>query len=114
LDSALLRPGRFDDKIYVDLPDMESKIFIINSELKDMPLSKGISVKDIAKKMHNYNAADIVEFVHKLKIAALKRSIKEKSKEIISLNDVEDTFKTCASSVKKEDIESMNNFRKNN
>lgn len=45
LDDALLRPGRFDRKIYVPLPDREARLSIIDKQFKDVPIDDGVDIK---------------------------------------------------------------------
>ncbi len=58
LDSAFLRPGRFDRIIFVPPPDDESKAEILKIKLKDKP-QKNIDYKKIAKKTPKYSGADL-------------------------------------------------------
>lgn len=45
LDDSLLRPGRFDRKIYVPLPDREARLSIIDKQFKDVPIDDGVDIK---------------------------------------------------------------------
>ncbi|MFX1295257.1 MAG: CDC48 family AAA ATPase [Promethearchaeota archaeon] len=58
LDSALLRPGRFDRLIYVPLPDYEARLEILKIYTNDMPV-KNLDLKILATKTDNYSGADL-------------------------------------------------------
>ena len=58
LDSALLRPGRFDRIIYIPLPDYEARLEILRIYTKDMPI-KDLDIKLLAAKTELYSGADL-------------------------------------------------------
>jgi len=58
LDSALLRPGRFDRIIYIPLPDYEARLEILRIYTKDMPI-KDLDIKVLAAKTELYSGADL-------------------------------------------------------
>lgn len=59
LDPAILRPGRLDRLIHVDLPDEQGRMEIFKIHTKNMKISKNIDFKPIVKKMENFSGADI-------------------------------------------------------
>ncbi|MDF2948858.1 MAG: hflB [Sedimentibacter sp.] len=78
LDDALLRPGRFDRKIYVGNPNYHSRLKILEVHTKNKPLDKKVQLKDIATKTHGFSGAQLANIANE---AALK-AIKDKSKKI--------------------------------
>ncbi len=82
LDEALLRPGRFDRKIYVGNPNYHSRLKILEVHTKNKPLDKKVQLKDIAIKTHGFSGAQLANIANE---AALK-AIKDKSKKINSDN----------------------------
>lgn len=82
LDEALLRPGRFDRKIYVGNPNYHSRLKILEVHTKNKPLDKKVQLKDIATKTHGFSGAQLANIANE---AALK-AIKDKSKKINSEN----------------------------
>jgi cell division protease FtsH len=82
LDEALLRPGRFDRKIYVGNPNFHSRLKILEVHTKNKPLDKKVQLKDIAIKTHGFSGAQLANIANE---AALK-AIKEKSKKITNEN----------------------------
>lgn len=78
LDDALLRPGRFDRKIYVGNPNFHSRLKILEVHTKNKPLDKKVQLKDIATKTHGFSGAQLANIANE---AALK-AIKDKAKKI--------------------------------
>lgn len=78
LDEALLRPGRFDRKIYVGNPNYYSRLKILEVHTKNKPLDKKVQLKDIATKTHGFSGAQLANIANE---AALK-AIKDKAKKI--------------------------------
>lgn len=59
LDSALLRPGRFDKIVYMHLPELEARRAIFKVALKGLPVSKDVDYDILAKKSDRFSGADI-------------------------------------------------------
>ncbi|MEG1964026.1 MAG: ATP-binding protein, partial [Clostridia bacterium] len=114
IDSALLRPGRFNELLYIPLPDYESRLFMVNKSLKGIPF-EGINAQEIAKNCKGFNGADIVEFCERLKLKSLEKAIAKKSSIIIpiTLQDYLEVANTAKSSVSAEDIKNLEKFEAN-
>jgi transitional endoplasmic reticulum ATPase len=67
LDGAFLRPGRFDDKIYVPLPDELARRRIMDIKLESVPMEEGINLDYFVDRTNGYNGADIDYFCEKAK-----------------------------------------------
>ncbi|WP_027632286.1 ATP-dependent metallopeptidase FtsH/Yme1/Tma family protein [Clostridium hydrogeniformans] len=73
LDSALLRPGRFDRHIEVSLPDVSAREKIINLYLEGKP-HKDLDIKDLAKKTSYFSGAKLENLINEAAIIACKES----------------------------------------
>lgn len=82
LDNALLRPGRFDRKIYVGNPNCNSRLKILQIHTKNKPLEKDVFLNDIASKTHGFSGADLANIANE---AALK-AIKDRKKKISQIH----------------------------
>ncbi|MGD1838722.1 MAG: CDC48 family AAA ATPase [Nitrososphaeraceae archaeon] len=82
VDPALRRPGRFDREIEIGIPDASGRHDILQIHTKDMPLSKDVDLKNIAKTTHGFVGADL-ELVSKEAAMRSLRKILPK----INLND---------------------------
>lgn len=77
IDPALLRPGRFDQMIYVPAPDRETRKKILEVHMKNVP-AKGISIEKLSEKTEGYSGADIEAVVREAAMQALRENIKAK------------------------------------
>ncbi len=77
IDTALLRPGRFDRIILTDIPDVETRKKIFEVHTKNMPL-KGVDIKKLAEQTEGYVGADIEGVCREAAILALRENINAK------------------------------------
>lgn len=59
LDPAMLRPGRFDEKVYIPLPDLAARRQMLNQYLSNRPLSPDVNLDALAQRLEGYSGADI-------------------------------------------------------
>ncbi len=74
LDPALMRPGRFDRRITVDLPDMEGRLKILEIHGKNVKLGKTVDFKTIAKGTPGFSGADLANLINEAALAAARES----------------------------------------
>ena len=72
IDSALLRPGRFDRLLYVPPPDEQSRIQILQIHTKKKPLGKDVKLEELASQMEGYTGADIAAVASRSGYASLE------------------------------------------
>ncbi|MCF7845165.1 MAG: ATP-dependent zinc metalloprotease FtsH [Candidatus Pacebacteria bacterium] len=77
LDSALLRPGRFDRKIILDLPDKKARQEILKVHTKNKPLVSSVNLKEVAERTPGFSGAEIANLANE---AALLSARKRKKK----------------------------------
>jgi transitional endoplasmic reticulum ATPase len=75
IDSALLRPGRLDQLIYIPLPDEPSRLSILKAQLKKSPVSSDVSLSFLAKSTHGFSGADLTEICQRAAKLAIRQSI---------------------------------------
>jgi len=75
IDSAILRPGRLDQLIYIPLPDEVSRLSILTATLKKSPVSKNVSLSYLAKHTHGFSGADLAEICQRAAKLAIRQSI---------------------------------------
>ena len=75
VDPAFLRPGRFDRLIYVEAPDFESRIKILEVHTKNMPLAEDISLKHIAQITEGYSGADLENVCREAGMQAIREKM---------------------------------------
>jgi transitional endoplasmic reticulum ATPase len=74
VDPALLRPGRFDELVYVGTPDKAGREQILGIHTAKMPLAKDVSLADIAAKTERFTGADLEDVVRRAGLNALHRA----------------------------------------
>jgi cell division protease FtsH len=77
LDSALLRPGRFDRKIMLDLPDKKAREEILKVHTKNKPLVSSVNLKEVAERTPGFSGAELANLTNE---AALLSARKRKKK----------------------------------
>ena len=73
LDPALLRPGRFDRKVFVDLPDVKGREMILKVHGRGKPIEKVVSFRDIARLTAGFSGADLENLMNEAAIFAARR-----------------------------------------
>jgi transitional endoplasmic reticulum ATPase len=82
VDEALLRPGRFDRIIKVPNPDEKGRQHIFEIHTKKKPLDSDVKISEIVKITDNFSGAEIASVANRAAIAALKRYVSGKSKNV--------------------------------
>ena len=77
LDPALLRPGRFDRQVILDLPDIRDREEILNIHAKNKPLGKDANLRTIAERTPGFSGADLANILNEAAILAARRDKKE-------------------------------------
>ena len=75
VDPAFLRPGRFDRLIYVDAPDYESRLKILQVHTKKMPLADDVNLKHIAQLTEGYSGADLENVCREAGMQAIREKM---------------------------------------
>lgn len=75
IDPALLRPGRFDELIYVPVPDAEGRARILAIHTKGMPLADDVDLESLARRTDRFTGADLEDLVRRAGLGALRASI---------------------------------------
>lgn len=76
LDPALLRPGRFDRRVVLDLPDIKEREAILKIHAKNKPLEKNVDMKQIASRTPGFSGADLSNVVNEAAILAARKNKK--------------------------------------
>ncbi|MBN8928395.1 MAG: AAA family ATPase [Rhodospirillales bacterium 69-11] len=79
LDPALLRPGRFDELVYVPVPDQSGRERILKIQTKGMPLGADVDLADVARRTQGYTGADLGDAVRRAGLIALRENLETHS-----------------------------------
>ena len=85
LDNALLRPGRFDRQVVIDLPDLEGREAILKVHAKKIKLSEDVELKSLARATAGFSGADLANLLNEGALIAARR--RKKVVERIDLDD---------------------------
>ena len=87
LDSALMRPGRFDRQVVVDRPDYSGRQEILNVHARGKTLAKDVDLNKVARRTPGFTGADLANLLNEAAILAARRSLTE-----ISMDEVNDAI----------------------
>lgn len=76
LDPALLRPGRFDRRVVLDLPDINEREAILKIHIKGKPLDANINIRTLAERTSGFSGADLANLVNEAAILSARRERK--------------------------------------
>ncbi|KKU15067.1 cell division protein FtsH [Candidatus Wolfebacteria bacterium RIFCSPLOWO2_01_FULL_45_19] len=83
LDSALLRPGRFDRRVMLDLPDINDREAILKIHAREKKLAKDVDLRKVAIRTPGFSGADLANLMNEAAIAAAQKDKKEIDQEKI-------------------------------
>ncbi len=75
VDPALLRPGRFDELIYVGTPDTAGRRRILAIHTRNMPLADDVDLESLAKRTERFTGADLEDLVRRAGLTALRKGL---------------------------------------
>ncbi|EZP50979.1 MULTISPECIES: CDC48 family AAA ATPase [Sphingomonas] len=75
IDPALLRPGRFDELVYVGVPDSDGRRRILAIQTQKMPLADDVDLDAVARRTDRFTGADLEDVVRRAGLVALRRSL---------------------------------------
>ena len=81
LDPALLRPGRFDRRVMIDLPDINDREAILKVHAKNKPLAEEVDLRRIAERTPGFSGADLMNILNESAIRAARRNDKKITQE---------------------------------
>ena len=85
LDPALLRPGRFDRQVTVNLPDVKGREEILKVHARNKVLADGVNIEALAKRTPGYSGADLENLLNEAALLAVRRN-----KEAITMSEIDE------------------------
>ena len=105
IDSAAMRSGRFSHKIYLPLPDAPARKFMLEKNMKGVPVSDDFDIDKIVEDTENYSGADIEELCDRAKDEPLLKAIATDSIVKVTNKDFDDILAVMPPSVTPKEIE---------
>ena len=106
LDSALLRPGRFDRQVTVNLPDRDGRIAILKVHSRNKPLSDDVSLVQIANRTPGFSGADLANLLNEAAILTTRYK-----KSSITRNEVNEAVDRIIAGIEGTPLEDTKNKR---
>ena len=98
LDSALMRPGRFDRQVVVDRPDYSGRLEILRVHARGKTLAKDVDLEKISRRTPGFTGADLSNLLNEAAILAARRNLTE-----ISMDEVNDAIDRVLAGPEKKD-----------
>lgn len=119
LDSAIMRPGRLDQLVYLPLPDQDSRIQIFKACTRKSPLADNIDLEALAERTDGFSGADITELCQRACKLAIRQNIadtaagtpEEERCKTITLQHFEEAFEKARKSVTAADVKKFERFQ---
>ncbi|MEX1213152.1 MAG: ATP-dependent zinc metalloprotease FtsH [Balneolaceae bacterium] len=96
LDSALLRPGRFDRQILIDKPDLNGRMMVLDVHTKKLTLSDGIDLKVLASQTPGFAGAELANLCNEAALLAARRD-----KKAVEMEDFQDAIERVVAGLEK-------------
>ena len=96
LDPALLRPGRFDRRIPVELPDLQGRVDILKVHIKKVKIDPGINLETVAKAAAGTSGADLANIINEAALRAVREGRKR-----VSQRDLEESIEVVLAGYEK-------------
>jgi transitional endoplasmic reticulum ATPase len=104
LDPAMMRPGRFDEKVYIPLPDPPARRKLLEIYLGKRPLDPNITLDTLVDKVEGYSGADIKYICDRAAVIPFLSAVATGTEGMITMDIIEDVIKEAPRSVTKEMI----------
>ena len=99
LDPALRRPGRFDEMVYVPVPEQPGRLKILQIHTRAMPLGDDVDLDSLAERTHGYTGADLEDLVRRAGLTALREDLEA---SVVPMRHFEAALKETRASVTDE------------
>jgi transitional endoplasmic reticulum ATPase len=107
IDPALLRPGRFDELIYVAVPDEEGRRHILGIHTARMPLAGDVDVDALARRTERFTGADLEDLVRRAGLFALRGSMEAKEVTMANFERAREETRASVTEDMERDYEEM-------
>jgi cell division protease FtsH len=106
LDSALLRPGRFDRRVQVDVPDFNGRVAVLKVHARGKPLSPDVDLESIARRTPGFSGAQLQNLLNEAAIFAARQK-----KTVITWEDVDNAVDRLLVGLEKKNAQTSEKMR---
>lgn len=111
LDEAVMRPGRFDTKVYVGLPDAPARYRLLEIHLNERPLADDVDLGALCDRLEGYSGADIKNICNEAAQLAFLDAMRNGEQRSIGMQDLRATVDEITPSVRPSDLVRFDKFR---
>lgn len=104
LDSAIMRPGRFDAKVYVPLPDAPARHRLLEIYMEGLPLAPDVDFAELVQRLEGYSGADVKAIVARASTLPFMDAISGGQQRPIGRDDLRQVIESMPPSVNKKDL----------
>ena len=104
LDPAVLRPGRFDEKVYIPLPDLAARRKLLELYLEKRPLADDVNLDTLAERLEGYSGADIKYLCDRCAVVPFLHAVAGRVESTITNEVVEEVLAGTPRSVSGEQV----------
>ena len=113
LDPAMLRPGRFDEKVYIPLPDLPARRAMLNQYMAHRPLASEVNLDELASRLEGYSGADIQFLCDRAAVVPFLQSVASGKDGQITMAAISDAFGEVLPTVTREMLKRFEQWRRN-
>jgi len=110
LDPAILRPGRFDEILFVPAPDEDARVEILKVQTKNMPIDESVDLRRIAQMTEGYTGADIEALCREAAMHAIRENWTPRK---VTMADFENALKVVPPSLSPEELKAYYKMAEN-
>lgn len=114
LDPAILRPGRFDELVFVSLPDFHARRAILQLSISKMPIAENVNLEELAEKTEGYSGAEIVQICKEAAMQSIYTQTEaSKGLDVVTANDFEYALKKIHKRISRDLLKKFERFEQN-
>ncbi len=113
LDTALLRPGRFDERCLVPLPDLPAREVLLQLQLRDCWLAEDVDFASLARQTERFSGADLMCLCERAKQIPFREAVLQGTDRPICQNDLRESLQSVRPSISPEVVKKFDDYEAN-
>ena len=113
LDTALLRPGRFDERCLVPLPDLPAREVLLQLQLRDCWLAEDVDFASLARQTERFSGADLMCLCERAKQIPFREAVLQGTDRPICQNDLRESLQSVQPSISRELVKKFDDYEAN-
>ena len=113
LDTALLRPGRFDERCLVPLPDLPAREVLLQLQLRNCWLTEDVDFASLARQTERFSGADLMCLCERAKQIPFREAVLQGTDRPICQNDLREALQSVQPSISRELVKKFDDYEAN-